>query len=83
MRNLWTEAEKDLIRQGVPDEEILRRTGRTIHALAKMKYRLQRNEVSENTEPELVSEPLAVTLSQEEKESRLYKLMAVMKVRLG
>ena len=63
MRNLWTEAEKDLIRQGVPDEEILRRTGRTIHALAKMKYRLQHNEVSENTEPELVSEPLAVTLS--------------------
>ena len=83
MRNLWTEAEKDLIRQGVPDEEILRRTGRTIHALATMKYRLQRNEVSENTEPELVLEPLAVTLSQEEKESRLYNLMAVMKVRLG
>ena len=83
-RKPWTKSEIDLIKNGVPDIEILQRTGRTICALDKMKRQLKKDETREYTETMVVyASPMAETLTQEEKESRLYDLMAIMRVRLG
>ena len=84
--NIWTEEEIEMIKSGVPDYEVVRRTGRSLRAVDFMKHKILSGEYkpSEIEPMENVRfKPLAYVLTQEEKESRLLDLMAILRVRLG
>lgn len=69
--NMWTDREVNYFRQGLSDEEIVQKTGRTLTAVAKKRSKL--TWFTKGVEEDGIVTP-CMLMTQEEKEERIYKL---------
>ena len=83
MKNTWTQEEIEMFKSGMPDYEIIRKTGRTIRAVDAMKRKIAAEEYElSDWECEPVYLMPGSRLTQEQKITRLHDLMKTMRVRL-
>ena len=75
----WTSREVQYFYDGLSDEEIIRKTGRTAHSVINKRRLLKENESFDDSYVRAAPQ----TMSQCEKEARLNKLMDRYGVRLG
>lgn len=76
----WTSREVQYFYDGLSDEEIIRKTGRTAHSVINKRRLLKENEGAEDC---FVRAAPQTSMPQSEKEARLYRLMDRYGVRLG
>lgn len=82
INNRWSEEEIALIRMNKPNEEIARKTGRTVTAVRKMKYAMSRGYVPKPAVDIVVPVNPNNEMTQEEKILRIKELARKYHVRL-
>ena len=80
----WTKEELDICRENIPEEEVMKRTGRTLEAVRTKRYQLTGHHKakceSEYYEPPVCCQPEIMT--EQDKINRIYLLAEKLGVKL-